>query len=930
MMTFSQKPAKNWRWHAALAAVLAMGLFAGCSDDSDQKTDNNQSQEDAGHEDTQNGDTDTTGDTSELTGVQIAGLSAPVKMQIDGEGVLHLDCMTDRDCYAAQGYFHAQMRFFEMDLIRSQTRGELGKLIGSLGVSDDAKFRLLNTTAEGVPLEDAYYEATGDGAKDMLNAYADGVNAWLADMRAERNGATLTAEYDSPLLDGIEIRDWEPQDTIALYLLLGYQLGETATDDIFRGEMALATSPEVAADLFNVRPGIESNIVEATGAASPTGIRTDLVAPYSVDAMRSVRERLAPAASAMADARKLLTQNPSYLFGVKNGEDGSNNWVLAPSRAADGHALLANDPHLSLNTPAIWQYVEMDSKTNGNGNLHVVGASIPAVPGVIVGHNEQVAWGVTTAQMDLADAYIETLNDDNTAVIYNGNEVPIVEKEFTFKVKGAADETRTFRYVPHHGPILSMDTENHRAVSIRWVLQEAGNDLDFIQALMTSTTTQEALDSLAPIRAINQNWVIMDREGDIAWNPKVAIPKRPWADTDTPNWLPLPGDGSAEWDGYLAAEDSPQLYNPPAGFIATANNDIDGSFADGDSTNNGHTPWQEPPASGHRHKRIVDLIEAGGNEHTVETMTEIQADTYIMHAEKLVPYLIDIAEANPDDVNAKAQSVVDALNDWEYTCPTGLNGEGLEGKAPRAATKSADGFATKESIGCSVFHVMLPHLTEAIFDDEVNENVPGGQDFNVNVLESWSDFQTAMLYLFEAPGELNNGDSYFDDIETEGVVETRDDIVLEQLDLAADRLNTLFGSRIDTVPEEVVPDDWRWGRIHTLTLTSLVSAPGFSLAEVGPFINDGGFWSVDVANPVAYNGNYGHPNGASMRVVFEATDDGIEGVFQLPGGQDHHKDSPFYNSLLDNWLENKTSKLLFGRDEVDAAAVETVTVNPAP
>ncbi|AWV88187.1 penicillin acylase family protein [Bradymonas sediminis] len=929
MADYQRKLRKSWRWNAALAAVLSMGLFVGCSDDDDKKADNNQVQTDAGHDD---GISDDAGDVTEITGVQIPGLSAPVKVQFDAQGVLHIDCMTDQDCYAAQGYFHAGARFFEMDLIRRQTRGQISELIGGLGVSMDKQFRQLNTTAEGVPLEQAYYDATGDSAKEMLNAYAAGVNAWLADMRAKKNDATLTAEYDHPLLTGVEIRDWEPQDTIALYLQLAYQLSETASDDLFRGEMATLLSPEVAADIFTVKPGVASDIIQASETPSNL-LKTDLSKPQNLEAMRQAQARLAPAASVMAKARERLAEHHSFVFGPKNGEDGSNNWVLAPALTKNGGALLANDPHLSLNTPAIWYYVELDSKTNGNGNLHVVGASIPAVPGVIVGHNEEIAWGVTTARMDLADAYIETLSADGKSVIFNGNEVEIIEKDFTFKVKGAADETHTFEYVPHHGPIIERDDDNNVAVSIRWVLQEPGNDLDFIEQLMTSTTTQGAMDSLAPVRAINQNWVIMDLEGNIGWNPKVAIPNRPWASSAMPNWLPLPGDGSAEWDGYLAAADSPSLYNPASKFIATANNDMDGSYTDGDSTNDGHSPWQTTPAAGHRHKRIVDLIVEGGNEHTVETMTEIQADTYIIHGEVLVPHFLDIAN-NAAPLDAKSQSVVDALANWEYTCPTGLVGEGLEGKGPKTATNSTDPFETKESMGCAAFHVMLPYLTAAIFDDEVNENVPGGQDSNFDVLANWSQLQSALLYVFDDPSQLNKGEDYFDNVKTTGVVETREDIVLENLANTADRLNALFSTLVDKPAGQVVPDDWRWGRIHTVKLVSLVSMGGFTIAEVGPFINDGGLYSVDVANPMGrggdFNGSFRHPHGASLRAIYEVTEDGIKGVFQLPGGQDHHQDSPFYNSLLDDWLLNKNNPLLFERAEVDQAAVETIMVNPTP
>ncbi len=897
----------------AAVALLAAGLAAGCSDNGNGKKKNNTTA-DAGSDTGDVGtDADAGGDASQPQGIHIEGLSAPVKAQVDDLGVLHLDCQTNLDCYAAEGYFHASNRFFEMDLIRRQTRGQLSEVIGSLGLDSDKHYRQLMTTADGTPLEDAYYDALSDKSKAMLDAYTKGVNAWLADMRAGRNGAKLTTEYDFALVAKDNIRDWEPQDTIALYLKLAYQLGESATEDLFRGKMATALDPATAADLFSVRPATDSYTFQASGADPSTLARADIAHPFSVQAMRKIQQRLLPAKNAIAAAAKRFTDNPAIVFGPHDGEDGSNNWVVGPSRTKDGHALLANDPHLELDNPAIWYFIEMDSKTNGQGDLHVAGASIPAVPGIVIGHNDNVAWGVTTAYLDLADAYVETLNSDGTAVMFNGQEVPLVKKDFTFHTSDGIDKTVTFEYVPHHGPLISKDMDNHRGISIRWVLEKPGNDIDFLGDLMVANNVQEAMDALGPLRAIDQNWVFMDRDGSIAWDPKGAIPKRPWASADTPNWLPVPGDGTAEWDGYVAADKAPKLVDPPNGFIATANNDMDGSYADGDGTNDGHTPWQTVPAIGYRHKRIVDLIEQGGNNHTVDTMNQIQSDTYIGHAAKLVPHILAIAKTHTD-LSPEAQNVVDALDAWQYTCPTGL-----DGTDPDTATKVSDATEARESIGCTVFHVMLPYLTQDVFGDELK-----GVD-SVDALADYYILQSALLRVFDAPGELNNGDAYFDDVTTDASVETADDIVTAELQATADRLNGLFGS--------TTPDDWRWGRIHTVTFSSLFASAGIHTYDNGPFVNDGGLWSVDVANPTGdsngFDNKYFHTNGPSLRVVFQATDNGIEGTFQLPGGQDNHRDSQFYGSLVDSWLSNTPNRLLYNRDEVDQAAVETYDVEPA-
>ena len=150
----------------------------------------------------------------------------------------------------------------------------------------------------------------------------------------------------------------------------------------------------------------------------------------------------------------------------------------------------------------------LDAKTNGNGSIHVAGASIPAVPGIVVGHNGSVAWGTTTARLDMSDAYIETLNDDGTAVIFNGNEVPLVQKEFTFEVYRGQPVTEVFEWVPHHGPLISKDVANKRGISVRWVAHEAGDDLNFFVKLMLSQNAGEARTALQKIRALGNDMAL--------------------------------------------------------------------------------------------------------------------------------------------------------------------------------------------------------------------------------------------------------------------------------------------------------------------------------------------------------------------------------------------------------------------------------------
>src|SRR5690606_9087623 len=290
-------------------------------------------------------------------------------------------------------------------------------------------------------------------ARAIVEAYTRGINAWLADVREGRNGARLTREYNIPFLNKT-LPDWEPQDCMAVGMELFLQLTLDDDLDLLMGEAYANLPAGVATDVFGLAPA-------TTAAVDPTyngGMIKPL--PRPLEAAREAKAALEPHGALFRRTREKLHALPG---GRRMGADkGSDNWVISPGLSASGNPLLANDPHLGLGNPAIWFMMEIDSKTNGTGNLHVAGATLPGVPGVIIGRNENVAWGVTTVNYDLSDVYIETLNSTNDAVIFEGSEVPIATVDFDFEVYDNSTqtlntETHTFEYVPHHGPILEKD-----------------------------------------------------------------------------------------------------------------------------------------------------------------------------------------------------------------------------------------------------------------------------------------------------------------------------------------------------------------------------------------------------------------------------------------------------------------------------------------
>lgn len=828
---------------------------------------------------------------------RVPGLSGPVEVRFDDYGMLHLRCDSDLDCFAVQGYFHAAHRFGQMDFRRRAARGKLSELYGSGTLPTDLVTRSVIATQDGSRLEEQLWASTDAETQAMIEAYTRGVNAWIADLRAGRNGAQLTQENVDRGVGAIE--DWEVLDSAACALVLVLQLTDQSADELGAGALFAALPPAAAFDLFGLTPASPSTILPPP--ASFVGASEQL----SRD-LEQVQSRLRQVQASLSHAPKKLD------LGLAGDSYGSNNWVVSASQAAGTAALLANDPHLGFSNPSVWYLVSIDSKTAGQGGtIHVAGSSFAGLPGILIGQNEDLAWGLTTTFFDMSDVYTETTNAAGTAVLYNEGEVPFVERTFEFEVAGQAPVSRTVRYVPHHGPVIvpdvyEPDQPSLPPISLRWTGQDADTDLNFILRLMRATSVAEARDdALSQVTTIGQNFVIADKAGDIAWLPYNRLPQRPFASAALPPWLPLPGDGSAEWAGTIPYADLPQVVNPPAGFVATANNDMTGALQDGDPTNDSlNGAMQTFLATGFRHERITELLVEGAPNHTSATMSAMQADVHVLLGERVVPTLLADFILTGVGPSASGQKVIDALAAWQYTCPTGL--ETRDTTSPKV-TDSAE---AAESIGCSAFHALWTELIIGTFDDEILAADPTAEEHAR---------PEALVRLLTRPGTLLGGESYWDDVGTAGQTEGRYSTVLAAIERAATFLESTLG------PD---PDDWRWGRIHTITLfADVYGNTPITRFNNGPWANDGGWYTVDVANPTGhFGGSYAHGSGPSMRFVCEVPSTGPACTMQIPGGQRNRPGEDHYEDLFLLWLENQSIPLPFLPADIDAATQELITV----
>ena len=824
--------------------------------------------------------------------LHIPGLSAPVTASTDGAGMLHLRCATDEDCFAAQGYFHAAHRFSQMDINRRFSQGRLSELVGVPTVDTDKNQRATLATQSGLRVEQGLYDGGDADTKALFDGYSRGVNAWIDDLKNARNGARLADEYDFPLIDKTRIDAWDPLHSAACTLLLINDLTNSAGEELATGQLVANLPADLAFDLFGLMPSDPSAVVSNPNPGQPS-------------VARPAWWKLGASTSRLASFRSVLDAAAARYGEYDKDPIGSNNWVVGPSQTANGKALLSNDPHLTLNNPSIWYLIHLDSKSQG-GTLNVAGVSFAGLPGVVIGQNEDIAWGLTTTYLDQADVYLETLSPDGEGVMFNGQAVPFVKQVYDFEIHDAAAQTEERLYVPHHGPVLAIDREAGTAVSFRWTGQNASTDGRYLLGLARAKNLAEAKVAISDVTTLGQNFVVVDRQGQIGWFPYNQVPHRPWMSLELAPYLPLPGDGSAEWQGFVPLAELPQAENPADGFLATANNDHTGHLFDGDPTNDGQKAIQQYTSDGFRHGRIMDLLRQGAGQHDLESMLDIVGDVHSRLAEKSLPGMLAALAGGNVVLTPAGEKAQATLQTWDYECRTGLSTS-----APDSAP-SEDPAARASAVGCLVFHTTFDRLRTRTFADELTAAGLVGQRGHASALVS----------SFTRLGDLAHAGGYWDDVSTAGTTETSGDCVKGALNDAGAALEEAFGA--DSAA-------WLWGRAHTLTLTAnLFDQAGVADFNHGPFANDGGMETVDVANPRDPAGMvFEQRAGASVRLTCEAGALApVSCVLQHPGGQRHDRQSPFYNSMLEKYLRNEPTPLALMPADVEAATLETVTVSP--
>jgi penicillin amidase len=545
--------------------------------------------------------------------LKVPGLKEPVEVIRDQWGIPHIYARNTDDLFFAQGYVTAQDRLWQMEMWKRAHQGRLAEILGPSAVQADRNARM--TMYRG-PMDDREFDSYHPEGKRIFTAYVNGINAFI-----KQNADNLPVEFK---LTGVRPEPWTIQDVTLRVGRFGDALAE------------LRLAQSVA------RLGVE----EANRSAQPDPW-DDLKIPEGLDVSIITDEVLA---GLRGDSRlpkvPILDQYRSFTSQAMNdlappeweGIKGSNNWVMSPELSKTGRPLLANDPHRAVTNPSLRYIVHLTAP-----GWNVLGAGEAPFVGVAVGHNERLAWGFTLVGTDQQDVYVEEVNPLNfDEVKFNGKWEPLRIVREEIKVKGAAPQTIELKF-SRHGIVFYQDKKANRAYAIRSALDEPGT-APYIGALTLSQAKNcsEFLEKATTVwKAPPENLICADIDGNIGWQASALTPSRK-------GWLgrlPVPGTGKYEWDGFR--RDLPRAYNPPSGWIATANNNIHPK---------GYYPplMFKNPGAAVRVNRIREMI-AAQRSFGIEDFKRMQHDALSTQAREELSLFNGWTSRNPDVESIRAR-----------------------------------------------------------------------------------------------------------------------------------------------------------------------------------------------------------------------------------------------------------------------------------
>lgn len=766
----------------------------------------------------------------------VEGLEGQVEILVDRWGVPHLYASSADDVFFAQGFNAARARLWQIDLWRRRGLGLLCEAFGPGFVEKDRAARLFLYRGD---MRNEWL-SYGSDAKRVVTAFVSGINEYVR--LTEEDPELLPEEFR---LAGYRPARWSPEDVPRIR---SHGLYKNLASEAERARVVRDFGPETDTLRSRLEPPHEADVPEGLDLSV---IPDDVLHVY-----------------------ELATTPPVFgedLAEAERPPEGSNNWALSPSRTQTGRPILANDPHRAQSVPSLRYVAHLSAP-----GMDVIGAGEPALPGISIGHNGTIAFGLTIFSIDQEDLYVYETNPDNhNEYLYRDRWEPMQIEHQSVPVRGEEPEEVELKFT-RHGPVIREESEKNVAFAVRAAWLEPGmspylGSMDY----MRTKDWEGFLAAMNRWGSPGENQVFADTAGNVGWKPGGLVPRRP-------NWdglVPVPGDGRYEWDGFLDADELPVEYNPPRGWVATANQMNLPEGYPYEQKKIGFE-WYAP----YRYRRIAEVLgEAAG--HTTRDSVSLQTDYLSVPARRVVARLEGLHSDDP-----KVGRVLDLLGGWDCIIST-------------------------DSGPAALFEVwyryhLRRHLLERTLSGIVSSEKLEAAVAAATPLEDQAGDARATLDLLEKPGGMLGP-------EPEKTIE---ELMLSSLGEAVAHVERLLGEDWET---------WEWGGLHHALLvhpfSALAGEKKRGRLDVGPAPRGG---SGDTVGNTAYGGkDFRQTGGSSFRIVVDvgSWDDSL---FMNSPGQSGDPRSPHYADLFEAWAADEAFPLLYSREKVEEAAEQRIVLEP--
>ncbi|SED13224.1 penicillin amidase [Streptomyces sp. KS_5] len=864
--------------------------------------------------------------------ITLKGLSGPVDVKRDDYGIPQIYASSDEDLFMAQGFVQAQDRFWEMDVRRHMTSGRLSEMFGKSQVDNDEFLRTLGWDRIA---KQEYDKTLSASTKKYLQAYAAGVNAYLDG----KDNKDISLEYAAlGFTNDYKPGKWTPVDSVAWLKAMAWDLRGNMQDEIDRALMTSRLGPKEIADLYPQYPYSRNKTIvqagqydEVTKTFGSTGSAAGTGSSAGGTAGTGTSSGTAGLQGQLAGLQEVLDDLPTAV-GVNGNGIGSNSWVVGGQYTITGKPLLANDPHLSASLPSVWYQMGLHCRAvSSKCQYDVSGYTFAGMPGVVIGHNQNISWGMTNSGVDVTDLYLEKLSGDG--YLYDGKTVPFTTRQETIKVAGGAPKKIVVRET-NNGPLLSdrsdelvkvgrkatvdtaaPDRGDGYGIALRWTALDPGTTMDAVFAMDKAKNWTDFRAAAALFDVPSQNLIYADTENHIGYTLPGKIPTRPQGYDGS---VPAPGwDAKSRWTGYIDDDELPYEYDPARGYIVTANQAVvDKAKYPYTLT----TDW----GYGARSQRINDLIQSkidDGGKISTDDMRQMQLDNSSEIAKLLVPKLLKIDISDKDVRDAAAiREAQELLEGWDYTQDADSAAAAYFNSVWRNILKLAFGNKLPKELRVEGQCLWVdPVNTTGPADEtdkvrecgerEPDQAQPDGGDRWFEVVRSLMSDEDSDWWKTPSSGTRPSADN-------------RDELFRRAMIDARWELTAKLGKDIDT---------WNWGRLHRLFLknqTLGTEGPGFLQYALnrGPWKLSGGEATVNASGWNAAGG-YGVVWVPSMRMVVNLGDLDKSKWINLTGASGHAYNA-HYTDQTDKWADGELLDWSFSEKAVDDGTSDTLVLKP--